>query len=60
MNSTQFWLVHEVENFQFADSSTATTTVIWDTVLSCIEWSKQTIYAKTLYLHYIFTNLKVF
>ena len=59
MNSTQLWLVGEVEDFQLANSSTATTTVIQDMVLSCIEWSKQVIYAKILYLQYIFTHLKV-
>ena len=60
MNDTQFFLLGEGEDFQLADSSTDTTTVIWDTLLSYIEWSKQTIFAKTLYLHYIFTHLKVF
>ena len=49
MNCTQFWLVGEGEDFKLAHSSTATTTVIWDMVLSCIEQSKQTIYTKTLY-----------
>ena len=29
----------EGEDFQLADSSTATTTAIWDIVLSYIEWS---------------------
>ena len=51
MNSTQFWLVVEGEDFQLANSNTATTTAMWDTVLSCIEESKQTIYGKTLYIY---------
>ena len=45
MNWTQFYLMVEGEDFQLANSSTATTTAIWDTVLSCIEQSKQTTYA---------------
>ena len=32
-------------DFQLADSSTATTTVIWGTVLSCTEWSIHITYA---------------
>ena len=35
----------EGEDLQLANSSTATTTVIWDTVLPCIEQSIQTTYA---------------
>ena len=34
----------EGEDFQLADSSTTTTTAIWDMDLSCIEWSIQIIY----------------
>ena len=33
----------EGEDFQLAYSSTATTTAIWDMILSCIQWSDQTI-----------------
>ena len=50
-NGTQFWLVSEGEDFQLADSSTATTTVILDMVVSCTEQSKQTTYAKTLTIY---------
>ena len=35
----------EGENFQLANSSTATTTAIWDMVLSCTEQSIQRTYA---------------
>ena len=45
MNCTLFWLMGEGEDFQLANSSTTTTAAIWDMVLSCIEWSKQTTYA---------------
>ena len=50
MNSTQLWLVGEDEDFQLAHSSTATTTAIWDTVISCIEWSSQTIKERYIYI----------
>ena len=43
MNSTQFQLVAEGEDFQLAHNSTATTTAIQDMVLSHIKWSNQTI-----------------
>ena len=59
VNGTQLWLVGEVEDFQLADSSTATSTAIWDMVLSGIEWSKQITYAKTLTIYPIFFNWKI-
>ena len=55
MNSTQFFgLVSNGKDFQLAHSSTATTTAIWDMVLSCIILN----YCKK---NYVFnTNLHVF
>ena len=50
----------EGEDFQFADSSTATTTAILDMVLPCNEWSIET--TLSLYLNiniYIYSHFPV-